>query len=205
MSDNRSKLAVAFIAVALVAGCGGNDSSDGAAARPTETAAPPSEPQGSSALTEQIDSLSVEAERPDGYDRDLFGDYDRDELLAANAETHEDRCDGEYLSVADDTCGASGDVHIDHVVALSEAWASGASEWGEQRLSEFASDPAGLIVMTAGLNMSKGDGDPAEWMPPHEAYRCDYVDTYVSVKVDYELSVDEAERDALVAAAEGCE
>ena len=50
--------------------------------------------------------------------------------------------------------------------------------------------------MTDNVNESKGDQDLAEWLPPLEAYQCEYVRAYVQVKHYYDLSMDQAEKDA---------
>ena len=147
--------------------------------------------------------LDVTAEDPEGYDRALFGDYDRDEVLAATQERWPD-CDGFY-SAADDQCHASeDDVQVDHIVALSEAWDSGASGWSTVQLDEFGGDLDNLWVMTTELNLAKTYGDAAEWLPPHEPAVCDYVAAYIAVKAEWGLTVDPAEHDALAAALGDC-
>ncbi len=56
----------------------------------------------------------------------------------------------------------------------------------------------------AHLNQSKGDDDAAEWLPPHKPAVCGYVKTYVAAKAEWNLSVDEAEKEALIDVAQGC-
>lgn len=151
-------------------------------------------------LLGEIAALPVADEHDAGYDRELFGDYDRERILDRNERRFP--CRG-YYSRYDDQCHRSPDaVHADHAVALSEAWDSGAWQWDQSRRDEFAADPANLAVMTARLNISKSDADPAEWLPEHR--RCAYVETWVKVKAKYELTIDDAERAALTSAAEGC-
>lgn len=144
---------------------------------------------------EGLADLRVTAERNSAtYEREQFGDYDRDALLAVNFDNWPE-CDG-YYSVADDQCYTSDDaVEVDHIVALGEAWRSGASEWNEDRRDQFAADPANLWLMTAALNSSKSDQDPTDWLPEHGA--CGYTKTYIAVKAKYDLAVDRAEHDAL--------
>lgn len=90
---------------------------------------------------------------------------------------------------------------MDHTVALAEAWDSGISN-GD--LEAFGDDSAKLNLMTGNLNQSKGDQDIAEWTPPHAPSTCHYVNTYVSVKVKYGLSVDQVEKEALLDLAGQC-
>ena len=95
-------------------------------------------------------------------------------------------------------------VQIDHVVALSDAWQKGAQAWGGARRVAFANDPMNLLAVDGPLNMQKGDGDTATWLPPNTAYRCRYVARQVGVKYTYGLSVTGAERDAMVSVLSTC-
>jgi hypothetical protein len=147
--------------------------------------------------------LEVAAEDPEGYDRALFGDYDRDAVLAATRRRWR-ACHGIY-SAADNRCHASEDaVQVDHIVALSEAWDSGASEWTTVQLDDFAGDVDNLWVMTSELNLSKTDGDAAEWLPPHRPAVCDYITAYIAVKAEWHLTVDRREHRALADAVDRC-
>ncbi len=57
--------------------------------------------------------------------------------------------------------------------------------------------PWALIAVSAASNRSKGDQDPAEWLPPAPGELCSYVADWIAVKVRWRLSVDPAERTAL--------
>jgi hypothetical protein len=74
----------------------------------------------------------------------------------------------------------SDDVQIDHVVALSDAWQKGAQQMTADRRRQFANDPLNLLAVDGPLNMQKGDGDAATWLPPNRSYRCPYVDPHRS-------------------------
>ncbi|PCG87677.1 hypothetical protein CIB93_01075 [Streptomyces sp. WZ.A104] len=104
------------------------------------------------------------------------------------------------------TWSAASDVDIDHMIPLAEAWRSGASSWTTTQRRSFANDLTRpqLIAVTDNVNQSKGDRDPAEWMPPRTAYKCTYVRAWVHVKHHYGLSVDQAEKSALQTALNGC-
>ncbi|WP_211298634.1 HNH endonuclease family protein [Kineococcus rhizosphaerae] len=93
--------------------------------------------------------------------------------------------------------GTSDDVQIDHVVALSNAWQTGAQRWDAAERTEFANDRLELLAVDGPLNSSKGDGDAATWLPPNTAFRCTYVARQVAVKAEYGLWVTPAERDAI--------
>ncbi|APS21853.1 MULTISPECIES: HNH endonuclease family protein [Streptomyces] len=104
------------------------------------------------------------------------------------------------------TWSAASDVDIDHMVPLAEAWRSGASSWTNAQRQSFANDLTRpqLIAVTDNVNQSKGDKDPAKWMPPSSSYKCTYVRAWVHVKKHYNLSVDSAEKSALQSALNGC-
>lgn len=99
------------------------------------------------------------------------------------------------------TWTAASDVDIDHVVALAEAWRSGASSWTQSRRQTFANDMTNpqLIAVTDNVNQSKGDQDPASWSPPLQSYRCTYAKMWVRTKDNYDLTVQQSEKDALTA------
>lgn len=100
--------------------------------------------------------------------------------------------------------GGADDVEIDHVVALADAWVTGAQGWTPQRRVAFANDPANLLAVSAGQNRSKGESDAASWLPPNKAFRCGYVARQVTVKAKYGLWVTRAERAALAAVLGSC-
>ncbi|WP_270240511.1 HNH endonuclease family protein [Rothia kristinae] len=97
------------------------------------------------------------------------------------------------------TAGArSRQVQIDHVVALADAWASGASAWEPRRRTEYANDPENLLAVDGPANEDKGAQDAASWLPPQDGYRCAYAARQIRVKAKYGLSVSPPERAALL-------
>lgn len=161
-------------------------------------------PAYAASLTSQINGLVVQTEVRTGYDRGLFGDYDRKALLAANYAAWPN-CDG-YYSEADGKCYTNPKaVDVDHMVALAEAWDSGARDWNSDKLDAFAGDTQNLWLMTVQLNRGeKSDDDFAEWTPPRASVLCSYLTRYVAVKVKYHLSVDTTEKASLLSAAKTC-
>lgn len=191
--------------------------------QPAEVPDPATAPEasGTQAL---LDSLLVEAEPPRvGYDRDLFdhwSDLDGDScntryevLVAESLEPVEtsDGCRptiGLWLSAFDGTTTTNPQsFDIDHLIPLAEAWDSGADSWSSSQREAFANDetsPLTLIAVSASSNRSKGDRDPAEWLPPVVGYRCEYVAGWVAVKARWELSIDLAEKTAIESVLSGC-
>ncbi|APT85269.1 hypothetical protein CAQU_09530 [Corynebacterium aquilae DSM 44791] len=100
--------------------------------------------------------------------------------------------------------GNAAEVHIDHVVALANAWATGAHQWDDDHRRNFANDPMNLLVTTKEMNKSKGAKDAAQWMPPNRDTWCTYARTQVEVKKKYDLAVTDKERQALSAALSSC-
>ncbi|QGF25264.1 DUF1524 domain-containing protein [Raineyella fluvialis] len=97
-----------------------------------------------------------------------------------------------------------GQVEIDHVVALSDAWQKGAQAWTAETRAAFANDPLNLVATESALNQQKGDGDAATWLPPYGAGRCAYVARQIAVKKTYGLWLTVAERDAMGRVLAGC-
>lgn len=99
---------------------------------------------------------------------------------------------------------SSDQTHIDHIVSLENAWQTGAQQITLQQRANLANDPLGLRAVQASINLSKGSGDAATWLPPNKEYRCIYVATQVAVKVKYHLWVTPAERDAIASVLTAC-
>jgi hypothetical protein len=95
-------------------------------------------------------------------------------------------------------------IDIDHVVALSNAWQSGAAYFDKNVRTQIANDPLNLLAVDAKLNRQKGDGDAATWVPPNKAFRCEYVARQVAVKAKYRLWVTEPEKVAITKILSSC-
>lgn len=80
-------------------------------------------------------------------------------------------------------------VQIDHVVALENAWKSGASEWQSSQRVQFANDMYNLLAVDGPTNENKGSASAAAWLPPNKAYQCAYVARQIGVKAKYGLTV----------------
>ncbi|WP_233496157.1 DUF1524 domain-containing protein [Geodermatophilus sp. TF02-6] len=196
---------------------------DDGAAQQAIAAAPP----GSALAT--LGELAVKGRAPrTGYERQRFGegwvDTDhngcdtRNDVLARDL-TDETLRRGSDCVVATGTlhdpysgrtirfrrgADTSDDVQIDHVVALSDAWQKGAQGWDTAERTAFANDPLNLLAVDGPLNMQKGDGDAATWLPPNTSYRCAYVARQVAVKAGYGLWVTRAERNAAATVLSDC-
>lgn len=85
-------------------------------------------------------------------------------------------------------------VQIDHVVALSNAWATGAYALDSDTRYEISQDPLNLIAVDGPANQEKSDQDASDWLPSNESFRCEYVSRQISVKYKYHLWVTPEEK-----------
>lgn len=195
---------------------------------PMPTLDPPSSEGAGTTAAELLATLPVKGRAPKtGYDREeSFGsawrDVDRNgcdtrnDILARDL-TSIDRPSGcRVLSgmLADPYTGTSIDfvrgqgtsqaVQIDHVVALMNAWETGAQQLTAEERLAFANDPLNLLAVDGPSNSRKGAGDAATWLPPAKGFRCEYVARQVAVKSEYGLWVTAPERDAIARVLDGC-
>ncbi|KAH8105406.1 hypothetical protein BXZ70DRAFT_887003 [Cristinia sonorae] len=164
-------------------------------------------------------TVAVDSNSP-AYSRDRFKTWD---IISGTCDTRETvlKRDGTGV-VTDSSCKATSgnwvspydgvpttlasDLDIDHLVPLKEAWLSGARDWTDAQREALANDLTRpqLVAVTDNLNQSKGDRDPAQWMPPLASFQCEYARAWVQVKHFYALTVDSAEKAALQKILAGC-
>lgn len=173
----------------------------------------------------QLETITIKGRAPKtGYDRDQFGsgwlDPDRNGCDGRNDILERDFADETFRPGTQECIVLTGtladpftattiefvrgnetstEVQIDHVVALSDAWQKGAQQLVPNQREAFANDPLNLLAVDGPTNASKGDSDAATWLPPNEAFRCEYVALQTAVKAKYELWMTQAEHDAIAA------
>ena len=174
-----------------------------------------------------LDELTVKGRAPKtGYDGDLFkwrsdtdhngcdtrNDVLRRDLTTITFKAGTQGCIVLAGTLADPYAGETYDfdrsanaVDIDHVVARSNAWQTGAFNFDEETLKEFGNDPLNLLAVSSSLNRQKGDGDAATWLPPNKSYRCEYVARQIAVKHKYDLWVVPPEKVAMERVLDKCE
>jgi hypothetical protein len=195
MRATRRTAAVALLVVAFASGC-----------RP-----PP--PAGYLDALAVLDRIPVANEHGSGYDRNRFGypagggltscdtrqrvliDESLEQVLFAPA-----FCafsGGRWYSAYDGvTTTKVQDLEIDHVVALKEAWDSGAFAWDDTRLVAYANDLTDgrtLLAVTTASNRQKADSDPSNWLPPLAAAQCPFVSDWLAIKARWGLTMDASE------------
>ena len=180
--------------------------------------------------TAVLETLPVKGRAPKtGYTRDQFGqawaDVDRNGCDTRNDILKRDLTDVVYKPGTRNCVVASGtlvdrysgevinfvrgnvssmEVQIDHVVALSNAWQTGAFKLTADQRKALANDPLNLFAVKGRLNSQKGDGDAATWLPPLKSFRCAYVAQQIAVKTKYSLWVVAPEKAAMVAILAKC-
>jgi hypothetical protein len=177
-----------------------------------------------SAATTQLAALAIKGRAPmTGYTRSQFGPTwppergcdARNEVLRRDltATTLKGSCTVTTGTLTSPYTGAtihfvrgpqSAAVQIDHVIALGDAWQTGAQSWSASERETFANDPTELLAVDGTSNEQKGDADAASWLPPNKSFRCTYVSIQVAVKAKYHLWVTKAEHDALARVLQTC-
>lgn len=153
-----------------------------------------------------------------GYKRSQFGDGwakaggcdTRNVILRrdlTNAILGDDNCKVQAGALSDPYTGqriafkrganSSGAVQIDHVVALSNAWQTGAQQLSSEQRISLANDPLELLAVDGPANQQKGDGDAATWLPSNKPFRCQYIARQIAVKKKYSLWVTPPEHTAM--------
>ena len=93
---------------------------------------------------------------------------------------------------------------IEHIVARSEAHDSGLCSADPETRDRFASDILNLTLASPSVNRhQKVAKDPSEWLP--DLNECWYVDRVVQVRRKYQLTIDQAEAEAIDRVLAGCE
>ena len=92
---------------------------------------------------------------------------------------------------------------IEHIVARSEAHDSGLCATTAATRKQFASDLLNLTLASPSVNRhQKVAHDPAQWLP--DLNRCWYVNRVVQVRLEYDLTIDRAEAEAIDRVLTGC-
>lgn len=88
------------------------------------------------------------------------------------------------------------DVQIDHFVPLKNSYISGGWKWEPLKkcmYANFISNDFHLLAVDASENMSKGDDTPEMYMPPNEAFTCEYLQRWLKIKLIWSLAMQPGE------------
>lgn len=139
--------------------------------------------------------------RNDILARDLKTISDRRNTCVITAGQLEDPYSGKWIDFRKKDASK---VQIDHVVALENAWQSGAYNLTQEDREALANDPDNLLAVNGHDNMAKGSKSADQWMPPNTAYACTYASKQVQIKTRYALTVTTPEKQALADALATC-
>ena len=169
-----------------------------AVASPEETPSTTASPK-----TPDTDKLTISPEVDGNYERDDWGDHESNKCNNHNGidpftDTEIDKC------------------NVDHIVSLKEAFQSGGRNWTNTQKRMFSQDSANHIATRACVNQSKGAHDIAEWKMVNttackgEGYTvtqkgiCLFRQTTITIKVKYNLSIDQSEYNKLKSTSASC-
>ena len=180
---------------------------------PTPTAIHTSQPALLRVTVSEVPANLPQYERRDWkHWTDADGDcqVSRDEVLAAESREPvsyltDEECrvaSGQWLTpYSNSVVTDPSELDIDHMVPLGNAHRSGGWEWSAERREQYANylgDPQHLIAVTTSVNRSKGARGPEEWKPEDESRWCRYAVDWIMIKDTWDLTVTQAEHDALV-------
>ncbi|WP_336250692.1 HNH endonuclease family protein [Stomatohabitans albus] len=165
-------------------------------------------------------------ERGQRYHRDAFGDgwtdidhntcYTRNDILRRDLHDtkQKGRCKIISGTLDDPYTGmrihyvagpnTTDDVQIDHVVALKDAWGTGAQHMSAEQRIAFSNDPLNLLAVDGETNDDKGHQNAAEWLPPNAGFHCHYIARQIAVKARHGLWVTQSEHDAMATVLHDC-
>lgn len=143
--------------------------------------------------------LKIEAEHKGSFGRDQWGGWRQPEVDVALSWGRFDCKWAFYASSLVPACNVSNtDPQRDHLVAVKEVFDSGGWDetvWDEEQRRTFFNDTENLFVLSQKDKASKGDKDPAGWLPVRNS--CEYVRKWIDIKRKWQLSADLAELSAI--------
>lgn len=92
------------------------------------------------------------------------------------------------------------EIEVDHVVALKNAYDSGAWGWDYQHrclYANFTGFENHLISVSMPENRRKGDRGPERWMPSNDNYACQHLQNWLVVKYIWNLNMSDEEAVAI--------
>ena len=188
---------------------------------PTATVGEPSDDGFALLLSELAALIGEPASTRPRYDRESFNegaDLDGDCIRTRHEVLIEEATDPVTMSVGgcsvaagdwyDPFTGRStvdpGDLQVDHVVSLSDAWHSGAWAWTPEQKTEFSNDLSNLNAIWGSENQRKSNLGPSQYLPLNESQTCAYLTQYAEVKVAWRLSITTADYEATAAGLGNC-
>ncbi len=197
-----NQLAAAPVCFLALLGCGG-DSAPTASSPPAATPAtppptPPAPPPPSPAPQPTWRGLTIAPE-------DRCAPYDADDYRYPQSVENNIVRDlgGIYSPYTCESFDSIRETDIEHIVARSEAHDSGLCRADAETRTRFARDLLNLTLASPALNrQEKVAHDAAEWLPDQN--QCWFAQRVVDVRLEYGLTIDQAEAGALDEILMGC-
>lgn len=92
------------------------------------------------------------------------------------------------------------DIQIDHLVALKNAYMTGAFEWNFAKRCLYANymgNKFHLLSVDGPENLKKSDHSPSAYVPPNKNYTCQFVKNWLNIKTIWSLRITPKEGDAI--------
>ncbi len=92
------------------------------------------------------------------------------------------------------------EIQIDHVVALKNAYMTGAHSWEYLKrclYANFLGNKFHLLPVSGHENERKGDRSPREYIPPNKQYTCQYLRNWLEIKYVWKLSFTPLEKNRI--------
>lgn len=93
------------------------------------------------------------------------------------------------------------DIQIDHVVALKNAYMTGAHEWDFKKrclYANFLGNDFHLLSVNGKENLKKSDSSPSGYVPPNKAFTCQFIKDWLNIKSIWSLRLTPKEADAII-------
>ncbi len=94
------------------------------------------------------------------------------------------------------------DIQIDHVVALKNAYMTGAHEWDFKKRCLYANylgNSFHLLSVSGKENLKKSDSTPSGYVPPNKEFVCEFVKDWLNIKLIWSLRSTPKEQKAIMA------
>lgn len=108
---------------------------------------------------------------------------------------------GQWFDVySGETLNSAEDIQIDHVVALKNAYDSGAYSWNWKLrclYANFMGHDVHLLAVSGRENQQKSDKSPEHWMPTDQRYACQHLQNWLAIKFVWNLNLSQTEATAI--------
>lgn len=96
---------------------------------------------------------------------------------------------------------SSKDIQIDHVVALKNAYMTGAHEWNFAKrclYANFLGNNFHLLSVNGKENLKKSDSSPSGYVPPNKDFTCEFIKDWLNIKLIWSLRTTPKEKTAII-------